>query len=119
MVESRSLAVLAISRVQPSQLPLCEAAPGALGTSALVVEHAHTAANLPFAGIAFCADVDDDAGWLVRGDYGQLGPELAIEDLDIGVTEPSRVNFDEELVISNLGDVLLRQDVCLLILKSR
>lgn len=81
VVESRSLAVLAIPRVQPSQLPFREAAPGALGTGALVIEHAHTAANLPFAGIAFRADVYDDAGWLVRGNYGQLGPELAIEDL--------------------------------------
>lgn len=119
MVKSRSLAVLAISRVQPSKLPLREAAPGALGTSSLVVEHAHTVADLPFAGITFCADVDDDTGWLMRWDYGQLGPELAIEDLDIGVTEPSRVDFDEELVISNLGDFLLGQDICLLILESR
>lgn len=35
------------------------------------------------------------------------------------MAEPSRVDFDEELAIANLGDLLFRQNVCFVVLEFR
>lgn len=107
MMKPSGLAVLAVPRVRPSQLSFRETAAWTLGTGSLVVEHAHTAAYFPFAGIASCADANDDTRRLVRGDYGQFGPELAVENLKVRVAEPGCVDFNEEFMISNFRDVFL------------
>lgn len=35
------------------------------------------------------------------------------------MAEPSRVDFDEELVVANLGDLLFKQNVCFVVLEFR
>jgi hypothetical protein len=66
------------------------------------VEHTHAVAYFPRAA-ASITHLHDDSSRLVRRNYGKLGLELAVINLEIRVTEACRMDLDEELIVFDLG----------------
>ena len=73
----------------------------------LEVEKADAVADLKGGGgvaAAVATDLHDDAGGLVGGDQGQLGAELATEDLQVRVAEAGCLDLYVKLGIPYLGE---------------
>lgn len=89
----------------PARLSYGQSTARTLSTCTPEVEHANPVAGLEFVLGALGPDLDDCSGWLVRGDDGKLGSELAVPDLQVGVAEAGGVDLDKELRIGDLGDI--------------
>lgn len=103
MPKARRLAILTKPRVE-LVIPLPrQAAPNAPAAGVLEVEHAHTVPRLPTAA-ALGPHTGDNAGGLVGWDHGEIGGELALQHLEIGVAEAGGVDADEQLILPDFGD---------------
>lgn len=102
MPKPRRLALLTEPRIQLFVPSPRQPAPGTRTAGSLKVEYSHPISYLPAPG-ASKSNSSDDPGGLVRRDHGELGGELALQDLEVRVAEARGVDADEELVIFDLG----------------
>jgi hypothetical protein len=115
MLETCRLPLVAESRIKVLIAPLGQGAANTLGTGVLEVQDANSVAYLPRAS-ALGADLYDHSSRLVRWYYRQLGSELAVHDLKVGVTEARGVDLDQELGVPDTGNVNSHQLVRFVVL---
>jgi hypothetical protein len=117
MLEPRRLTLVTESWVEGLVAPLRQRAADTLGAGVLEVQDANSVANIPGTAALGANSYDDSSGF-VRWYYRQLGPKLAVDDLEIRVAETGGVHLDKKLIVLDSGDVNCNKLIRLVILPS-